>query len=134
MKTRPAHGLGLVELLVAVAILAILASLTLPTYSAYIARVRRASGRTALLQTAQWMERAATATGRYPDPAQIPPGLLRPADGYYQLRVEFHGPTFQLLAEPAGAQAGDACGTLGLSQSGARTSSHESNADACWNR
>lgn len=55
------NGFSLIELLKAVTILAILAAIALPNYQHYIQRSHRSQARAALLHTAQWMERVATA-------------------------------------------------------------------------
>lgn len=52
-----AQGFTLVELMVTVAIVAILAAVVLPNYSEYVARGRRSDAQTQLLLAQQWMER-----------------------------------------------------------------------------
>jgi type IV pilus assembly protein PilE len=55
----------LLELMVAVAIVAILAAVALPVYSGYSARAHRANAQADLLRCAQGMERHAVAQGDY---------------------------------------------------------------------
>ncbi len=65
-RTRIAtRGMTLLELMVAVAIVAILAAVALPVYSGYTARAHRANAQADLLRCAQGMERHAVATGGY---------------------------------------------------------------------
>ena len=59
-------GFTLIEVMIVVAIVAILSAVALPSYSEYIRRGHRAEARASLLQAQQYMERAATATGLYP--------------------------------------------------------------------
>ena len=62
---RAAAGLSLLELMATVAILAIVAALALPIYSAYRSRAERTGAQADLLRCAQGMERHATATRSY---------------------------------------------------------------------
>ena len=130
-------GFSLLELLFVVAITGLLAAVALPTYQGYVARARRVTGRAALIQAAHWLERAATATGEYPLPSAIPPGLLKSEGGHYRVGADTRPATFILTAEPTGSQAGDRCGTLGLLQTGERRitdAAPDATVDACWNR
>ncbi|MCZ2495476.1 prepilin-type N-terminal cleavage/methylation domain-containing protein [Xylophilus sp. Kf1] len=136
-RRAPLRGFSLLELLLAVVIAALLASIALPSYASYAARARRVAGRGALVQLAHWLERVATVSGGYPDRVDIPSGLLQSEGGHYRLDAVTTPTTFTLLAVPAGAQTSDRCGTLGLLQSGERTISNvtsDATVDVCWNR
>jgi type IV pilus assembly protein PilE len=54
---RHAHGLTLIELMVVVAVLAILATIVVPTYDNYVRNARRAEGRSAAMSVALAEER-----------------------------------------------------------------------------
>jgi len=56
-RRDPVRGFSLVELLITLAILGILVSIALPSYSRYVARARRAQARVQLVQASQFMVR-----------------------------------------------------------------------------
>jgi type IV pilus assembly protein PilE len=62
---RPVRGFSLIELMIAVAVAAILAVVAIPSYSAYVIRSKRAEAKTALLQAAQYLERNFSQAGCY---------------------------------------------------------------------
>ena len=58
LNTAPARGFTLIEVMIVVAIVAILSAIALPSYTEYIRRGNRAEARAGLLQAAQWMRAA----------------------------------------------------------------------------
>ncbi len=139
MKTLRLRGFTLIELMIAVAVIAILAAVALPSYSEYVRRSARAEARAALMQGAQWMERAATAMGTYPDTAAFPTNLTRvPSDRYTIALASPAGNvagTYTLTATPRGAQAGDKCGSFTLTHTGVRNvTGGTETMQNCWTR
>ncbi|MDM0016755.1 type IV pilin protein [Variovorax saccharolyticus] len=142
MTRRWQPGFTLIELLVVLALVAILAALALPSYQAHVQRALRAEARAGLLQAAHWLERAATATGRYPDdPADFPESLRSVPSGSYRIVFEpadAQGSGYTLTALPLGTQAGDRCGGYTLDHAGVRGLAAAGAADElqaeCWNR
>lgn len=66
MKTHSREaGFTLIELMIVVAIVAILSAVAYPSYKEYIAKGRRAEMKTVLLSAQQWMERFYTENYRY---------------------------------------------------------------------
>lgn len=58
-------GFTLIEMMITVAIIAIIASLAYPSYSEYVAKSRRSEAKTVLLAAQQWMERFYSENFRY---------------------------------------------------------------------
>lgn len=134
---RPVDQLGftLLELTIALACTAILTSLAWPNYQALLQRNQRAQARTALLQAAHWLERAASANGNYPAPAEVPTSVLQIEGVNYKLSLSSTAQTYTLSAAPFGPQSADACGTLTLNHLGARgAQSANPTAAKCWGR
>lgn len=123
MRSKNSSGFTLIELMVAVAVVAILAAVAIPSYSAYVIRGQRAAAKAALQQAAQFMERNYTTTGcyNYSDTCTTgtaitaPTPVNAPTDGgqfTYELTVSFPssstvptGQAFLLAAAPCGTAA-----------------------------
>ncbi|WP_372015305.1 type IV pilin protein [Pseudoxanthomonas sp. 10H] len=137
MRRRPSRAAGgftLVELLIVVAIVAILAAIANASYDSYVLRSRRAAAATCLQERAHFMERYYTTQLSYagaPNPAQCGADL----DSFYT--IAFNGTpgakAFTLTATPIGTQQRDSkCGTLSINAQGARTASGSGSVADCW--
>lgn len=121
---RFARGFTLVELMVVVAIVAILASVALPSYQDSVRKSRRAQAKADLVEFAQGLERFHSVNNTYA--GYVLPFAVSPRSGgpaQYNLAVGgLAGTTFLLTATPTGAQTDDSCGALTVNQAGVKTS------------
>ena len=149
--TRPAQGFTLIELMVVVAIVAILAAVAIPSYREQVARNRRGDAQAALLDAAQWVERQYTLSNAYDkmgngsalnDAALLAGVPLRSKTALaYTLSFGTESAAaapsttaFSVRMVPQGTMTGDACGTFALTNTGAKTVSGTAGVAACWDR
>ena len=135
MQKRGA-GFTLIELMVAVAVVAILAAIAYPSYTGQIVKTRRSAGAACLMEQAQFMERYYTTNLSYVN-------APRP-DCDAEVRAHYAQPsfvgtpaakTYSLQIVPSGAQAAKdtLCGTLSINQQGVRgEGGTATSADQCW--
>ena len=134
------RGFTLIELMIAVAIVAILSAVALPSYSAYIERAKRADAKAVLLNAAQYLERFRSSNFKYPlDSVQLPEALrVAPENGTKQYDIAMSGSTassqlaFTLTATPSG-WTDSKCGNLTLTNLGVKGQSI-GDAATCWNK
>jgi type IV pilus assembly protein PilE len=130
------RGFSLIELVVVLAIAAILAAVAIPNFSDHITRTRRLRAQADLLEAAQYLQRFRSVHGSFAG-AALPAVLTRsPSDGRanyaISLTVVDGGAAYRLTARPAGSQARDACGSLLLHANGRKSNASAMAVSACW--
>ncbi|KGB98388.1 MULTISPECIES: type IV pilin protein [Burkholderia] len=136
-----AAGFTLIELMIVLAIVAVLAGWGIPSYREHVVRVHRASAVSALYRAAQYLE---TLDGA--PPAALPDALAHaPPDGHAVYRLTLGRPdgddspvSYELAATPldTSPMRDDACGTFTLRSDGTKGNAGNDGADepgaVCW--
>lgn len=118
-------GFTLIELMITVAIVAVLVSIAVPAYTDQVRKSRRGQAKADLVEYAQTAERWHTINNTYV--GWTPPSAVSPRTGgaHYSIVASNLGAgTFTLTAAPTSSgQTADRCGTLTINQAGRKTHS-----------
>ena len=131
-KKQP--GFTLIELMIVVAIVAVVLVIALPGYQQFTQRSKRGDAKASLLEAQLAQEKWRAEDTDYGTLAEL--GIAADSiSGYYTLAVVANtGSTYTITATPktGGPQVGDSCGTFAVNQDGPLYASYAS-AD-CWGR
>ena len=140
-KIGKVGGFTLIEMMIVVAIVAILVAIALPNYLESARRGRRADAQSVLLESAQWMERFYTQNNNYDASVEyLASGLVysprgsTAANANYQVILALPGAqsqTFSLTATRLNSMAADDCGNFVLNSVGQRSLVSNTKPD-CW--
>jgi len=131
------RGFTLIELMIVVAVVAILAAIAYPSFQEQIRKSRRAQAKADLVEYAALAERFHTTNNSYVGftlPFTVSP---REAGANVRYNLTPNTPfaaanTYTITATPVGGQAADRCGTLSISQSGVKTETGAATLAECW--
>jgi type IV pilus assembly protein PilE len=124
--SRRRNGFTLIEVMITVVIVAILASIALPSYQRYVIRAKRSAAQAQMMEIANRQQQFLLANRSYADKTTLTAsGYTLPSDvaANYDYTITLSTPpappTFLLTFVPSGAQQSD--GNLTLSNDGAKT-------------
>ncbi len=123
MKQRAATGFTLIELMVAVVVVAVLTAIAVPAYSEYLKRAARVEARTILMENALGMEQIFTLNNNYNNPVPILKFPVSPKTGTVKYNIsidntKFSATEYRLKAVPVKS---DKCGTFLIDNTGLRS-------------
>jgi len=123
-------GYTLVELVIALMIIALIVSIALPSYQESVRKARRSQAQSQLQGFANTAQRFFTEQGTYAN-APVPAGSDTVFKHYTFTFTSGPSATgYTIQAAPKSAQASDKCGTMTLDQTGVRT--YSGTAADCW--
>lgn len=129
------YGFSMLELMVAIAIVAILAAIAIPSYLSYIRSSRRSDAVQTLLSIQLQQEKYRLNNNSYGSLAQVWGGVTTSSEGYYTLDISGTSATgYTLTATATGDQAGDtadgvSCDSIVLTNANGVVSKTPA---ACW--
>lgn len=131
---RSNQGFTLIEIMIVIAIIGLVLTLSLPSITEYMKKPHRSEIAVLLTEQAQQLERHFSKTGAYSNAPDLSPG-----NEYYSITPTLSDSGFSLTATPKadGMMAGDKCGSFSIDQTGATSISGQADglaAKDCWGR
>lgn len=140
MQRSPQSGFTLIELMITVAVIAILGSIAFPAYTSYLVRSNRAAAVNMVMDVASRQEQYRIDARSYSSQLSQLGYATVPAEvsANYQVTLTADNtaapPTYVIRATPTGTQLArdTACGTLQIDQTGSRTITGTGTTAKCW--
>ena len=127
-----AGGFTLIELMITIAVLAIIVGIAIPSYTQWVIESNRGEGKVVTMQTAQTLERCFTRFSSYANAncAVANGDTINSENARYTVTVASAANTFTLTAAPQ--RADPECGSLTLTHTGVRGITGTGTVDDCW--
>lgn len=128
---RHQRGVTLIEMLIVLAIVAVLLTMVVPAYNRYVMEARRADAHDMLQKNARLLQNCLTLAGAFDAGCDL---VIVSSEGHYVLDQTVTQNTWQLSAvpAPAGPQTSDSdCTRITLDHIGRKTATG-SNTERCW--
>jgi type IV pilus assembly protein PilE len=136
MNTRQSsRGFTLIELVIAMAIVAITATIAYSSYSSQIQHGRRSDALTSIGAISSSLERCYAQAYAYTGCGNVAAGTTASQNGYYSIVTAVAATSYTLTATPVGGQASDTtCASIVLSNSGqsATNAGGTDQTTTCW--
>jgi type IV pilus assembly protein PilE len=140
VPARQVRGFTLIELMITVAIIAVLAAVAVPSYQDYIRKSRRSEAQSFMSDVVArqqhfLLDRRAYAVSITALPASNGLGMAIPTgvSSFYAVTIATDNttnpPSFVVTGAPSGTQTAEKCGTLTIDQRGVKTAS---GTGTCW--
>jgi type IV pilus assembly protein PilE len=137
---KASNGFTLTELLIVIAVVAVLVALAIPSYQSFVMKSRRTEAKELLYTAAQRLQQYYTMFNAYTTNAGSLSVPTTSSNGYYNLTIAAGttgsiNTSYTVTATPVGgtSQAGDsACGTYALNSLGTKTVSGSQTTPPCW--
>lgn len=128
------HGFHLIEIVIVLAIVAILAAISIPTYSHYLVSAKRLEAKSTLAKMALALEQYYIEHDSYRDATLEILHISNTSSDYQFIIQSAAENTYLLAAVPLNHQAGNdsTCGTLSLNSLGEKMISGSGNVNDCW--
>lgn len=127
---HPFRGFTLIELMITVAIVAILAAIAYPTYQDHLRKSRRAEAQAFMMAVAARQQQFMVDTRAFAATVDAV-GIPVPSNVSTGYTVSMPAPgtsTFTLTLTPTAIQSAEKCGTLSIDQNGTKTAA----TSGCW--
>jgi len=142
MKRRQL-GITMIELMIVIVIVAVLASIAIPSYRDYVLRTNRMEAINVSLELAACQERVYIKENSYAaDRCGLTANCMMSPNNEYQVCIALGtdgalpgDQSYTLTATPQGGQASDSCGAMTLTDAGIRTAASagdDAQLERCW--